>query len=123
MSNGHRRTSMIVAAVLVVAAAASVSLADTAVWSATPATVQSWPTAVDVAVSYAGRNPATGTVTVQAVVDGVVITSYVPVSMFSGQTLVITVGFSGTVQSVRYVSASGSTLTTVSAIGDDLNPF
>jgi hypothetical protein len=77
---------------------------------------------VNVAVTYAGRNPATGAVTVQAVVDGVVITSYVPVSLMSGQTLVVPVAFAGTVQNVMNISAGGGSPVTVSVI-DESSPF
>ena len=118
------RTSMLLAtATVLFASMSSLAFADTAIWSAAPAAVQSWPNVVNVAVTYAGRNPATGAVTVQAVVDGVVITSYVPVSLMSGQTLVVPVAFAGTVQNVMSISAGGGSPVTVSVIGDEANPF
>ena len=118
------RTSMLLAtATVLFASMSSLAFADTAIWSAAPAAVQSSPNVVSVAVTYAGRNPATGAVTVQAVVDGVVITSYVPVSLLSGQTLMVPVAFAGAVQNVMSISAGGGSPVTVSVIGDEANPF
>ncbi len=118
------RTSMLLATALaLLATMPSLALADTTTWSAVPAAVQSWPNVVNIAVTYTGRNPATGTVAVQAVVDGDVVTSYVAVSVLSGQTVVVPVAFTGAVVSLKSISAGGNSPTMVSAIGDDSNPF
>ncbi len=124
MKHQRPRTSTLLTATLVLAATIpSIAFADGTLWSASPTGAQTQPNVVQVAVTYQGRSPAVGTVTVQAVVNGAVVTSYVPVSLLSGQTVVITVGFCGAVQSLKSVSATGTPLTTVSVIGDDMNPF
>ncbi len=123
MRNKPASTSMLLITALVLfAATPSLALANSAAWSAMPATVQSSPSVVQVVVTYQGRNPAVGTVTVQAVVNDVVVTSFVPISLVPGQTVVIPVAFCGVVQAVKSISAGGGSPTTVSAIGDDMNP-
>ncbi len=118
----HRTSKLLTATLVLAATIPSLALADGTLWSATPTGAQTQPNVVQVAVTYSGRNPASGTVAVKAVVDGAVVTSYVPVSLLSGQTVVVPVTFYGAVQSVKNVSATGVSLTTVGVI-DDQNPF
>ena len=122
----HRSLKVLAAAFVLLAAAGPIARADTAVWSTTLAGPLAGGTTVEVGVSNLGTTPATGLVAVQAVVGGMVVTEYAPVSLLPGQFTVVVVAFGSPVQGVMDVATTTTPTTvpiTLGAIVDDNSPF
>ncbi len=93
--------------VVLVALTATASLADTVIWSGMSLDSQRiLESTVDVTLSSSDSTSFCGFVVVRAVVDGTQIQSVVPVSAGPGQTVIVSAGFPGKVQSVLSVQVT-----------------